>query len=61
MMNISIDDVRAGITAVSFLLFLAIVWWAYSGRRKQQFEEAARLVLDDDPRADEGPAGSGKA
>lgn len=60
-MNISIDDVRAGITAVSFLMFLAIVWWAYSGRRKQQFEEAARLVFDDEPRTDERPARSGKA
>ncbi len=48
-MDLSIDDVRAGITAVSFVIFLAIVWWAWSGRRKQQFEEAARLVLDDEP------------
>lgn len=48
-MDFSIDDVRAGITAVSFVIFLAIVWWAWSGRRKQQFEEAARLVLDDEP------------
>ena len=59
-MNISIDDVRAGITAVSFVIFLAIVWWAWSGRRKQQFEEAARLVLDDDPRPTDRPAPSGK-
>jgi cytochrome c oxidase cbb3-type subunit IV len=60
-MNLSIDDVRAGITAVSFVMFLAIVWWAWSGRRKKQFEEAARLVLDDDPRPDEIPTRTGKA
>lgn len=60
-MNLSIDDVRAGITAVSFVIFLAIVWWAWSGRRKQQFEEAARLVLDDDPRPEAVPARTGKA
>lgn len=57
-MNISIDDVRAAITAVSFLSFLAIVWWAWSGRRTRQFEEAARLVLDDDPRPEQRPARS---
>jgi cytochrome c oxidase cbb3-type subunit 4 len=59
-MNISIDDVRAGVTAVSFLIFLAIVWWAWSGRRERQFEEAARLVLDDEPLPDERPARTGK-
>jgi len=59
-MNISIDDLRAAITVISFLVFLAIVWWAWSSRRKGQFEEAARLVLDDESAPPEGPAGSHK-
>ena len=29
-------------------LFIGIVAWAWSGKRKAQFDEAARLPLDDD-------------
>jgi cytochrome c oxidase cbb3-type subunit 4 len=39
---------RAIWTAVMFAVFIGIVWWAWSGRRKKDFEEAARLPLDDD-------------
>jgi cytochrome c oxidase cbb3-type subunit 4 len=28
-------------TVISFFLFLGIVWWAYSSRRRKAFEEAA--------------------
>jgi cytochrome c oxidase cbb3-type subunit 4 len=37
-------------TVVAFVAFLAIVAWAYSGRRKQAFEAAANLpfALPDD-------------
>ena len=35
-------------TVLVFIVFIGIVLWAYSGRRKQDFDEAARLVLDDD-------------
>ncbi len=34
-------------TVVVFVTFIGIVWWAYSGRRKKDFDEAARLALDD--------------
>lgn len=50
-MDFAINDVRAAVTAVSFVLFLGIVLWAWSGHRKRAFEEAARLVLDDDERS----------
>lgn len=40
-----LNDLRALITLVSFLSFLGIVAWAYSGRRKTQFDEAAQSVL----------------
>ena len=35
-------------TVFLLLLFIAIVFWAWSGHRKQDFDEAARLPLDDE-------------
>lgn len=35
-------------TVIVFIIFIGIVLWAYSGRRKKDFDEAARLALDDD-------------
>ena len=35
-------------TAALLAVFAAIVVWAWSGRRKRDFEEASRLPLDDD-------------
>ncbi len=35
-------------TVIVFLVFIGIVLWAYSSRRKKDFDEAARLALDDD-------------
>ena len=43
-----INDLRSLFTVLAFAAFLGIVWWAYSDRRKQAYEEAARLPLDDD-------------
>ena len=43
-----INDLRALFTVVTFALFIAIVLWAYSGKRKQAFEEAALLPFTDD-------------
>lgn len=53
-----INDWRSLFTIVTFAVFVAIVWWAYSGHRKQPYEEAARLALDDDePGVGAGGAG----
>ena len=41
-------------TAILLVTFAAIVAWAWSGRRKSDFDEAARLPLEEDepsPRA----------
>ena len=41
-------------TALLLVTFAAIVAWAWSGRRKRDFDEAARLPLEEDetsPRA----------
>lgn len=43
-----INDLRSIFTVLAFFMFVGIVWWAYSSRRKQAYEEAARLPLDDD-------------
>jgi cytochrome c oxidase cbb3-type subunit IV len=43
-----VNDLRSIMTVLTFLSFLGIVWWAYSGRRKAAYEEAAQLALDDD-------------
>ena len=36
------------ITAILLAVFLAGVAWAWSGRRRDEFERAARLPLEDD-------------
>lgn len=43
-----IQDLRSIVTVMSFIAFMGIVWWAYSAPRKAAFDEAARLLLDDD-------------
>lgn len=43
-----INDFRSLFTVLTFLSFVAIVIWAWSGRRREEFDEAARMVLDDD-------------
>lgn len=36
------------ITVLFFVLFVLIVWWAFSGRNKDQFEAAGRLPFEED-------------
>ncbi len=43
-----INDLRSALTVLSLLLFIGIVWWAYSDRRQADYDEAARLPLDDE-------------
>ena len=35
-------------TAVLFVIFIGIVIWAWSAKRKKRFDEAARLPLRDE-------------
>ena len=37
------DDVRVALTVLSFLVFVGIAVWAYSRRRRRDFDEAANL------------------
>ena len=44
-----LNDLRSFFTVLTVFLFGGIVWWAFSGRHKQAFEEAAQQpLLDDD-------------
>ena len=44
------------ITAAFIVVFIGIVWWAYSKGNKQRFEEDAKLPFQDD---DDTPAKQG--
>ena len=50
-----INDLRSLFTVLSFLAFVGIVWWAYSGRRKESFDAAARIPLEEDLPVAGGP------
>jgi cytochrome c oxidase cbb3-type subunit IV len=51
-----INDLRSLFTVLAFATFVGIVWWAYSGKRKSSFDEAARVALEEDEPA--GPKDS---
>ena len=36
-------------TVLVFVCFIGIVWWAYSSKSKANFDEAEKLVFDDEP------------
>jgi len=42
-----INTIRAVGTVIAFLMFCGVVWWAYTPRRKQAFDEAANLPFAD--------------
>ncbi len=43
-----INTLRSAVTLLSFLLFIAIVAWAWSRRQARDFDEAAQLPFTDD-------------
>jgi cytochrome c oxidase cbb3-type subunit 4 len=45
-------------TIVVMVTFLGIVVWAFSGKRKSDFDEAARLPFEDDQLADNNKTAS---
>ena len=45
-----LNDIRSLVTLLSFVLFLALVRWAWSARQRRGFDEAARLPLEGDER-----------
>ena len=43
-----INDFRGIITAIIFFAFIGICVWAWSSRRKKDFDESAQLPLKED-------------
>lgn len=43
-----INTLRSIVTVLAFALFIGIVLWAYSGRNKAEFEQAALLPFEED-------------
>jgi cytochrome c oxidase cbb3-type subunit 4 len=37
-------------TVLVFVCFIGIVWWAYSKKSKENFDEAEMLIFYDEPR-----------
>lgn len=52
-----INLARSLVTVLLLLAFIGIVVWAWSGKRKQAFEAAARLPFDDETEAATGRSG----
>ena len=48
MIVMDLNDIRAWHTVLLLILFLGIVFWAYSKRRKKSFDEAANLPFADE-------------
>lgn len=43
-----INDARAALTVLGFVCFIGIALWAYSGRARKGFDEAALLPFSED-------------
>jgi cytochrome c oxidase cbb3-type subunit 4 len=55
-----INDLRSGVTVVAFLLFLALMVWAWSRKRKADFTAASMLPFQDEsPDSSQPPARGG--
>lgn len=55
-----LNDLRSAITVLSFLAFMGIVFWAYSGRSKGMFDRAARSVLEEEDDVNQGVLRGGR-
>jgi cytochrome c oxidase cbb3-type subunit IV len=47
-MNMDADTLRSILTVLSFVTFLGIVAWAWTGRARDRFEQASRLPFDEE-------------
>jgi len=41
-----INTWRSAVTVAGFVLFIGIVWWAWSSKRSAEFSEAANLPFE---------------
>jgi cytochrome c oxidase cbb3-type subunit 4 len=49
-MHVDWEAVSSAVTVVWFLAFVALCFWAWSGRRRKDFDAAARLPFDEEER-----------
>jgi len=42
----AVNFLRAAVTVLLFILFVALIVWAWSPRRRKDFEAAARIPFD---------------
>ena len=54
-----VNLLRALITLACFIAFLGIVVWAYSGKRRARFDDAARVPLEEDREGATDKTGAG--
>jgi cytochrome c oxidase cbb3-type subunit IV len=47
-MDLDINSLRIIATLASLGIFLGIVWWAFAGRNRDRFAQAARLPFEQD-------------
>jgi len=50
-----INTIRTAITVLALVTFLAIVAWAWSSRRRADFDAASRLPLEEDGPSNDAP------
>lgn len=55
----SYGDFQGVITLVLMIIFIGIVVWAYSSKRKKRFDEAANLVFADEKKNDASETDNG--
>jgi cytochrome c oxidase cbb3-type subunit 4 len=49
-MHMDMNDLRSLVTVVTFLVFLGILAWTWSARRRTDFEAAAQLPFTEEAR-----------
>ncbi len=47
-MEFDINSARSLFTVMCLIIFVGVVWWAYSSRNASDFEAAARLPFEQD-------------
>ena len=52
-MQLDLDILRSAVTVALFLLFISLCIWAWSSRRREEFDAAAMLPFD----STDGPIG----
>jgi cytochrome c oxidase cbb3-type subunit IV len=49
-----LETLSSAVTVIWFLAFVALCFWAWSGRRRKDYDAAARLPFDEPPGGEGG-------